>query len=642
MGPACGVLGTAAVVALATLLVTLDRLAHKEYTEEIERLRREVFLSRETSGVFMSLENYTRMVNQMEQQEQELAGRTADIVALTKKMDAKEKMCHQLITKLERRAERPGDATNVTCDTAQRVDRSRPPAAERQMSDQPKTEVPVADAPHENTGIRLSRKRLAEKENDQIIRDFRMKFNQNMALLENSIQMFSQSYYKFNTGFQESLGSYLEKGVADMSTLSEKMSSLIDSHDEIVQGLERMSSEMVHTSQRMIQGHLRTARKAADLEAGKLHSHWTEVALPELQGLARSLQLQKGETASLKRLMSDQLEKHVSDQKELCARIKDNFLQFARQQSQRAEKLRNFLAVVHDEESAAAAEISSILHGVTLALEAKKSQSAKFLERVSRVGEEFSREDEASSKLSRVIAEDIDRQAKKNKEQLELYQDQSEEINISIDGIIDRSLACGSAAERHLRELETSVQGALSGGQAAWRDHYQQTEEHLRAHAEHLNAGLDARLQQTRLLTGTVHGTAEAHEAALEGQRLGLGDFVRGRQDAAEEQCSRVAEWSHAATSEVRRLDSDLERFIGEDLRMDLSRDPTSQGVHYRLSSVLSSREELLDEIRAYAHMIADEKAMEGPTHESISSINKAKVSQDYIRKLGKHKRGRQ
>jgi PHD/YefM family antitoxin component YafN of YafNO toxin-antitoxin module len=62
----------------------------QEYTAEIERLRRDLAASRDKSGVYMAPENYTRMIMQLEQQQQEISQTLGHIKALKEEMDKKE------------------------------------------------------------------------------------------------------------------------------------------------------------------------------------------------------------------------------------------------------------------------------------------------------------------------------------------------------------------------------------------------------------------------------------------------------------------------------------------------------------------------------------------------------------------------
>jgi kinesin family protein 11 len=65
-------------------------LSLQEYTAEIERLRSDLAATRDRSGVYIAPENYTQMVMQLEQQQQEISQTLAHIKALKEEMDKKE------------------------------------------------------------------------------------------------------------------------------------------------------------------------------------------------------------------------------------------------------------------------------------------------------------------------------------------------------------------------------------------------------------------------------------------------------------------------------------------------------------------------------------------------------------------------
>ena len=62
----------------------------QEYTAEIERLRRDLAATRDKSGVYVAPENYTQMIMQLEQQQQEISQMLGNIKALKEEMDKKE------------------------------------------------------------------------------------------------------------------------------------------------------------------------------------------------------------------------------------------------------------------------------------------------------------------------------------------------------------------------------------------------------------------------------------------------------------------------------------------------------------------------------------------------------------------------
>lgn len=62
----------------------------KEYTEEIERLRRDLLAARERNGVYLAQENYNEMQSLIENQSKEIEEKITHIKVLKETMEAKE------------------------------------------------------------------------------------------------------------------------------------------------------------------------------------------------------------------------------------------------------------------------------------------------------------------------------------------------------------------------------------------------------------------------------------------------------------------------------------------------------------------------------------------------------------------------
>lgn len=62
----------------------------KEYTEEIERLRRDLLAARERNGVYLAHENYNEMQTLIENQTKEIEEKITHIKVLKETMEAKE------------------------------------------------------------------------------------------------------------------------------------------------------------------------------------------------------------------------------------------------------------------------------------------------------------------------------------------------------------------------------------------------------------------------------------------------------------------------------------------------------------------------------------------------------------------------
>ena len=53
----------------------------------------------------------------------------------------------------------------------------------------------------------------------------------------------------------------------------------------------------------------------------------------------------------------------------------------------------------------------------------------------------------------------------------------------------------------------------------------------------------------------------------LEDQRMDFQRFVRKRQEALDSQCSAITDWAMLMSSELRRRDEDLHRFLNDDIQ---------------------------------------------------------------------------
>lgn len=62
----------------------------KEYTEEIERLRRDLLAARERNGVYLAQENYHEMQSLIENQSKEIEEKITHIKVLKETMEIKE------------------------------------------------------------------------------------------------------------------------------------------------------------------------------------------------------------------------------------------------------------------------------------------------------------------------------------------------------------------------------------------------------------------------------------------------------------------------------------------------------------------------------------------------------------------------
>ena len=76
--------------------VVILSFVFQEYTEEIERLRRDLLAAREKNGVYMAQENYEQITREIELQRKEIVEKLEQIKAMEEEQARKEEACQQL------------------------------------------------------------------------------------------------------------------------------------------------------------------------------------------------------------------------------------------------------------------------------------------------------------------------------------------------------------------------------------------------------------------------------------------------------------------------------------------------------------------------------------------------------------------
>nr|CAD7592103.1 unnamed protein product [Timema genevievae] len=638
------------VVSWSSMLACIAR----EYTEEIERLRQDLVSAREKSGVYLSIENYNRMIAQMEQSEKEMSQKLSTIKLLNEQMEEKELICQQLNMRLERRTQRLQETHQTLCVTKRERDETahlleRHMQTEEVLGDQARTLLSVADESSKDTyrlHDKLSRKRSVESENEDIIVNFHRNMNHDLSLLEGSLQQFTEVYHKYKSGLEFNLGDHLEDGVAHLTGLSNEMSTLVDSHNKILQQLKKGSSERVHDSKRMIQEQLASLRQTCDSESNKLHTFHVDSASPGIQNILYFLELQKTVTVALNQLSDNQLslmmklmEDHVSQVKQIVSSVKENHRALVASVKKREEDAHKFWEAAQDKDKRDTADLTSALtQQMAMLTQLMSSVNAKSDERAQmtkQAKEEDSGAGQTIEMLSNAIITDLDKSVLNEPDVVEIFSQESKEVFTGIEEAVERSSTYMSEAKRYLNDLKNEMVATLTSGETAWRKHYTHTEQDLRTHLERLGSGLQDELEFTAQLADVVRVCADNNEAALETRRHTLTTFVRERQNDIVAECSYVSDWTRRTVAEVQQRAQELDRFLTEDLRKDLptGQTPKRKEFHYPHQLVATSpHDRILERFRARSEaMMGDTQPMLDLSLEESSISSTSDYSDDLL-----------
>ncbi|PSN39061.1 hypothetical protein C0J52_10095 [Blattella germanica] len=566
MGPAYWILTTVIFFSLAILVLALNYLAHKEYTAEIERLRRDLQATRDKNGVYLANENYTKMTLQIEQQEQEISQYLGQIKALREEMEKKEEICNQLNMSLEICNDKLASTFAELGDTQEKLMNTinvcsekchllnKHMETEEKLSMQAQSLLAVADMASTDTEKlhdKLARKRSVESENEDTTRHFHTSFVQNIAHMQDNVNRFSQDLTKFCLGLQTNLGERLEKRSVELTALSNEMSSF------------------VYNGQQLIQQFLTTVRSTSDTEVNNLHTFLTETFLAPMRSMSRQLQLIESETQTFSRTVLEQLQQQMdgmktfeTSQKDALSQLRDNTLLQFKQQEQSLEQ---------SEEGAFTSEVQQLKSWADRVLSMYGEFDMHYSDNKSKIKSGLSTAKEKCDHLSQVTSSTLEQQLKRRAEHISTYETQTEEMIDSISNSRQTLDQLISGTKRLDEELEAGIRLSVSNGERAWRNHYSWTEQELRKYSENLNGELQRELKQTQDLMTGLRESAESHEAILEQQRIDFGTFVRERQDDLDSQCSYISSWTQSTVSELQLRNQDVDKFLVEDLRRDIA-----------------------------------------------------------------------
>ncbi|XP_069671575.1 kinesin-like protein Klp61F isoform X2 [Periplaneta americana] len=594
----------------------------KEYTAEIERLRKDLAASREKNGVYIAQENYTQMIMRLEQQEQEISQLLSHMKALKEEMDKKEDLCLQLNISLDECNHKltcTTDELEVTKDklneTSVKLHRTinictekdhlieKHMVTEQTLNTQAQSLLAVADMASSDASKlhdKLDRKRSVEDINIEVSRDFHQRFVQNVVHMEDSLNRFTQDLIKFCSGLQSNLGERLEKRSGELASLSSEISSLLDSQTQLIQGLEELTTNQVFNDQKWVQQYIATVRSASDAEVNNGDMFLTDTFLVRMQSLNRQLQLQEAESQALSLVLTEQVQQILDSvktcfttQSDALSQLKDTFLLHLKQQRQALESSqaasRGMEKSMSDFEESLVTEMQQLKNLADRVLGIHSDFRNHCNEKKNKINSGLTLAREKCDHLSLEASTTPDLQLKRGAQQLAVYESQAEEVLDRINRYKETSEQLMTGAKRLEQEIETDVRLAVSNGEKAWRNHYSWTEQELRKYSESVNRELQRKLKQTQNLMSGLRESAESHEALLEHQRTDFGTFVRERQDDLETQCSYVNDWSQTIVTELQKRNQDVEKFLIEDLRKDISTGHTPQRREFSYPRILAA-----------------------------------------------------
>ena len=254
----------------------------KEYTEEIERLRKDLMASREKNGVFLEHSNYQSMIAKSEATEQELAEKLGQLKALEEEMAKKEQMFEEVSAELEVKTEELEATTEKLAETEHSLECTRTvlhkTAVEKEeqkhlvekhqetevkLGGQAKKLLEVAEVTTKEGALlhdKLDRLKGVEEKNKEAKLDFKQVFSANIDELVEVMENHTTEQTNSCVTLRSKLKDQLKVRINNLTSLSNQVEELASGQVEVLVEMEKKRREMAEEEEQFI------AQQAAEVQ----------------------------------------------------------------------------------------------------------------------------------------------------------------------------------------------------------------------------------------------------------------------------------------------------------------------------------------------------------------------------------------
>lgn len=226
-----------------------------EYSEEIERLRRDLMAMREKNGVYLANENYQEMIATMETQAQEITEKISHIRALEEELEKKTDLFTEVSSKLEETQEKLDTTkTTLSCtqkllhDTAQRLDEQKYIVTEHSKTEEKLKNQGKALISRVSLTIgdlfklydKLDRKKNVEEKNTEITKGFQQTYLEHVESMRNSLTATVTQQKEAVQNISSQFDGSVKKCKKEVLEISSHLRTIARSQDELVNNLHEM------------------------------------------------------------------------------------------------------------------------------------------------------------------------------------------------------------------------------------------------------------------------------------------------------------------------------------------------------------------------------------------------------------------
>ena len=364
----------------------------KEYTEEIERLRKDLMASREKNGVFLEHSNYQSMIAKSEATEQELAEKLGQLKALEEEMAKKEQMFEEVSAELEVKTEELEATTEKLAETEHSLECTRTvlhkTAVEKEeqkhlvekhqetevkLGGQAKKLLEVAEVTTKEGALlhdKLDRLKGVEEKNKEAKLDFKQVFSANIDELVEVMENHTAEQTNSCATLRSKLQDQLKARINNLTSLSNQVEELASGQVEVLVEMEKKRREMAEEEEQFIAQQAAEVQKVVQKERQASEEFKNIKMRPLLEQVATIVKTQVEELEKLREVVErdvvglvTKVEAWSQETVSSLTHMKTEVEKYASSNEQRMEKVQAKNKEIIDSEASVKALLGALVEG---------------------------------------------------------------------------------------------------------------------------------------------------------------------------------------------------------------------------------------------------------------------------------------
>ncbi|XP_046743354.1 kinesin-like protein Klp61F [Diprion similis] len=580
----------------------------KEYTEEIERLRRDLLATRDRNGVYLAHENFNDMRVQIDSMEKDITDKINHIKALEEQMNKKDEIFNELQTTFEAR-------TNELCKTqtelvntegilkvtenelmktTQERDETaylvkKHAATERLLSSQARQLLGVADHAISDTHKlhdKINRKTQVEQENERLEQQFQQDITKGVREIEKDCIEYAQNLLQVCMNTKNDIGLQLREQNAGIDTAIQHVSKdLVNKQSMAKSTLIEHADCSFNTYQAWINEHLQNITTVSGHESQLLN----EISLTLAPKLAELIEatLQK-KLLTLSAFVKEKLEEMSTYVEFANKGICHNLTMSSQRLLDNITNVKAHLQAVKTKENeilqnsksfkGAFENLCNQFTTMCSSNEAKHTEVTNILMDIGKINDNINTD--AIESCQNIVKSERS------------YEDRVREgIHIVKNEVqigVDEAVSIADTVAAHGCKLVDELQIQLRDSSTVWIKHCEVAEQRSAKLQEAIQQERQKILSCAEVLKQIVTDASVNHEEFMESQRSKAWQFNHELQHKLEEQGVSATQWAADVSAKLRMTQHQVDKFIAEDFRKDISTGSTPVKTEYRYPKELA------------------------------------------------------